>query len=224
MGLRQSTKMSQSVHGTTPPVLSALRQPSPLSFSGSTEEEFIFSPADKSHLSPSTYIAVGEVTPIVQRPSRKPSLASPSPKPPSPSRIEALIPTELLPDSLLCRSTFSALERSATTLKRLSKAVLASTSIYLAFLEQLEKVEDDLMANLSELGRWLEGGYGLSENVWEAEGGIRRMRKQQRRREREELEFMVEHSLTAVKAELKRNGLAGGGAQARFEVCSFSVA
>ena len=74
------------------------------------------------------------------------------------------------------------------------------------------------MANLGELGRWLEGGYGLNGGIWVPDGGIRQMTRQKRRRERDELEIMVEHSLKATKAELKRQGLAGGGAQARFEV------
>ena len=219
--------MPPFVHTTSPPVLSVPRQPSPLSFSGRTAEQFFLPTTNTSQPLPSTVTAdsislaastVGSTAPLIQRPRREASLASPSPRPSSPSRIEALVPTGLLPDSLLCRSTFSALEHSATILKRLSKAVLASTSIYLDFLEQFEKIEDDLMTNLSELGRWLEGGYGLSESVWEVEGGIRKMRNQQRRREREELESMVEHSLIAVKTELKRTGLAGGGAQTRFEV------
>lgn len=76
------------------------------------------------------------------------------------------------------------------------------------------------MSDLAELGRWLEGGYGLNGTIWEPEGGIRKVRRQRRRKEREEVEIMVEHSLKAAKAELKRHGLAGAGAQARFEVCS----
>jgi len=129
------------------------------------------------------------------------------------------LPIEPLPDSLLLRSTFNALDHSAATLKRLSKAVLSATSTYLALLEQVEKAEEDVFSQLGELGRWLESGYGVSgPSVWDDERGVRRVRKDARRREREEMEIMVEHGVRAVKGELKRNGLAGGGAQGRFEV------
>jgi hypothetical protein len=129
------------------------------------------------------------------------------------------IPIEPLQDSLLLRSTFNALEHTTSTLKRMSKAVLASTSSYLALLEQVEKAEDDLFAQLGDLGHWLESGYGLSEHsVWDGKVGIRKVRKGVRRREREEIEVMVEQSLRTAKSEMKRNGLAGGTAQTRFEV------
>jgi len=123
-----------------------------------------------------------------------------------------------MPDSILCRSTFAALEHSAGTLKRLAKHVVAQASSVLALLEQLETAEDELMVALGELGRWLEGGYGVTGDVWDAEGGIRKVASERRRRDREDLEVMVIHSLEAVKGEIKRQGLAGHGAQAKFEV------
>lgn len=129
------------------------------------------------------------------------------------------VPVEPLPDSLLLRSTFNALENSTSTLKRLSKSVLASSTAYLALLEQVERAEADLFSHLGQLGKWLEAGYGLSGfSIWDDEVGIRKVRLDARRREREEIEVMVEHSLRTVKGELKRNGLAGGNAQAKFEV------
>jgi len=96
---------------------------------------------------------------------------------------------------------------------------LASSTAYLALLEQVERAEADLFSHLGQLGKWLEAGYGLSGfSIWDDEVGIRKVRLDARRREREEIEVMVEHSLRTVKGELKRNGLAGGNAQAKFEV------
>lgn len=128
------------------------------------------------------------------------------------------VPTDPMPDSLLTRSTFAALEHSAGTLKRLAKHVLASSSTMFALLEQLESAEDDLLMHLGELGRWLEGGYGVTGEVWDSDGGIRKVAREKRARDREELEVMVSHSLEAVKGEIKRQGLAGHGAQTKFEV------
>jgi hypothetical protein len=125
---------------------------------------------------------------------------------------------DLLPDSLLLRSTFAALEHSASTLKRLSKSVLASTTSYLALLQQLEAVEDELFGDLGELGRWLEGGYGINDGqVWDG-AGIRKVRKDARAKEKAEIEVMVQQAVRSVKVDLKRNGLAGAGAQGKFEV------
>ncbi|GMK54362.1 hypothetical protein CspeluHIS016_0109480 [Cutaneotrichosporon spelunceum] len=129
----------------------------------------------------------------------------------------ASVPVEPLPDSLLCRSTFTALEHSAGTLKRLSKRVLDRSSEVLGLLEQIEKAEDEMLAALGTLGRWLEGGYDVKGDVWEDTIGMRKVAREKRRREREELEVMVVHSLEAVKGEIKRQGLAGDGAQSRFE-------
>ncbi|KLT42969.1 hypothetical protein CC85DRAFT_284926 [Cutaneotrichosporon oleaginosum] len=137
--------------------------------------------------------------------------------PPVQAYAAASVPAEPLPDSLLCRSTFTALEHSAGTLKRLAKHVLDRSSEVLSLLEQVEKAEDEMLATLGTLGRWLEGGYGVKGEVWEDTVGMRKVAREKRRREREELEVMVVHSLEAVKGEIKRQGLAGNGAQARFE-------
>lgn len=88
--------------------------------------------------------------------------------------------------------------------------------------EQLEKAEDDLFGALGELGRWLETGYGLQTDrqksgVWDQDG-IRKVNREKRRREREEMDVRVEQGLKDVKAHLKRRGLAGGGAQTKYEV------
>ncbi|KAK4683513.1 hypothetical protein P7C73_g6735, partial [Tremellales sp. Uapishka_1] len=186
---------------SSPPVLPIPRQPSPLSFSIEPEEHTPPPPpvAKATPPPPSVPIRHGSLMPV------------------PPVRQAASVPLELLPDSLLLRSTFSAMEHSAGTLKRLSKSVLTSTSAVLALMEQLEKAEDEFFTHLGELGRWLEGGYGLHGTIWEDDGGIRKVRAERRRREKDEMENMVEHGLQAVKAELKRQGLAGGGAQAKFE-------
>ena len=93
-------------------------------------------------------------------------------------------------------------------------------SAYTNVLEQLEKSEDELYGVLGELGRWLEGGYDVHDTgLWDPEGGVRKLRRQARRQEKEELEVMLEHSLRAIRAEIKRNGIAGGPAQGKFDVC-----
>lgn len=214
--------MSPSAFSSSPPVLPIPRHPSPLSFSVSAQDP----PSPPIPTTPQHVIIRPTPPDPTAGPSRFPegtssrtyAPVSPSFSPPSPARSEKLVPTQPLPDSLLCRSTFAALEHSAITFKRVSKSVLASTAVYLALLEQVERAEDDFLGSLGELGRWLESGYGLTGSIWEPEDGIKKMRKQQRRKEREEVEVIVDHSLKAAKAELKRNGLAGGGAQARFEV------
>lgn len=146
-------------------------------------------------------------------------LLQPSPLSETQTPAPASVPADPLPDSLLCRSTFAALEHSAGTLKRLAKHVLDRSSEVMALLEQVEKAEDEMLAAMSELGRWLEGGYGVKGEVWEDTTGMRKVAREKRRREKEDLEAMVVHSLEAVKGEIKRQGLAGNGAQARFEVC-----
>lgn len=95
---------------------------------------------------------------------------------------------------------------------------MTQASAVLALLEQLESAEDELMVALGDLGRWLEGGYGVTGDVWDAEGGIRKVASERRRRDREDLEVMIIHPLEAIKGEIKRQGLAGHGAQAKFEV------
>lgn len=131
----------------------------------------------------------------------------------------APVPSEPMPDSLLCRSTFAALEHSAGTLKRLAKTVLTASAAYVALLEQLETAEDELLSSLGELGRWLEGGYGVQGDVFDTQNGIRKVARERRAREREDLQEMVLHSLSAVKGEIKRQGLTGAGSsQHKFEV------
>jgi hypothetical protein len=168
----------------------------------------------------------------LQRALLSPTLATP--------RDTVEFPLTPLPDSLLLRATLSSLEHSTSTLKRLSKNVLASTAAVLALYEQMDKAEDELFAGLGDLGRWLEMGYGVqvaqrqtrgsgglkgshdaspqSQGVWDDEGGIRKLKREKRRREKEELEMRVEGAVQAVKGELKRQGLAGGHAHAKFEV------
>lgn len=149
------------------------------------------------------------------------SLQNGQPSPPFASRPphHAPVPSEPLPDSLLCRSTFAALEHSAGTLKRLAKTVLTASAAYVALLEQLETAEDELLSSLGELGRWLEGGYGVQGDVFDNANGIRKVARERRAREREDLQEMVLHSLSAVKGEIKRQGLTGAGSQQhRFEV------
>lgn len=220
-----------SALSSSPPVLPIPRQPSPLSFSSVSIQEPPSPPASSSsHIvsgvslssSPASSRALHSATSGPSQPNlttrRLSQQISPAARTSAHPRIDGL-PIEPLPDSLLLRSTFNALDHSAATLKRLSKAVLSATSTYLALLEQVEKAEEDVFAQLGELGRWLESGYGVSGgSVWDDERGIRQVRKDARRREREEMEIMVEHGVRAVKGELKRNGLASGGAQARFEV------
>nr|XP_019047066.1 hypothetical protein I302_03673 [Kwoniella bestiolae CBS 10118]OCF25996.1 hypothetical protein I302_03673 [Kwoniella bestiolae CBS 10118] len=239
---------SSSVPFPSPPVLPVPRQPSPLSFSsiGHSDERppspttpafsFLGTGESVSASSSSSYTASGSVLPsshitptfpnepIMTSPISNPSLESPSTSASpsvvaSSSRYPVLVPVQPSPDSLLLRSTFSALEHSTSTLKRLSKSVLNSAGVVSALEEQLERAEDDLFTALGDLGRWLENGYGLQAkgSVWDPEGGIRKVSKERRKREREDREVWVENGLKAVKAELKRQGLAGGGAQARFD-------
>ncbi|WRT64682.1 uncharacterized protein IL334_001616 [Kwoniella shivajii] len=226
----------------SPPVLPVPRQPSPLSFSSISGDGPPSPPTPASSflgagesissttssyraplLSSSLVTPTFSNEPIMTSPASGPSLSSPS-NLTSPSHASSSKPTTLVPvrpssDSLLLRSTFSALEHSTSTLKRLSKSVLTSAWVVAALAEQLERAEEDLFSALGDLGRWLENGYGLQAkgSVWDPEGGIKKVNKEKRRREREEREVWVEHGLKAVKAELKRQGLAGGGAQSRFD-------
>ncbi|OCF77035.1 hypothetical protein I204_02744 [Kwoniella mangroviensis CBS 8886] len=237
---------SNNVPFPSPPVLPVPRQPSPLSFSSIADDAGLRSPPSpptpassflgtgESVSSSSSYRAPASASasyitptfpnePIMTSPISGASITSPStinsPSPSSSSTSNVLVPVQPLPDSLLLRSTFSALEHSTSTLKRLSKSVLNTASVVAALAEQLERAEDDLFAALGDLGRWLENGYGLQAkgSVWDPEGGIRKVSKERRKREREDREVWVENGLKAIKAELKRQGLAGGGAQTRFD-------
>ncbi|UOH84167.1 hypothetical protein LQV05_000961 [Cryptococcus neoformans] len=134
---------------------------------------------------------------------------------------DTLLPIQPMPDSLLLKHTFSALDGSAITLKRFSKSVLAYAAVVHTLSEQLEKAEDDLFGAVGELGRWLEMGYGVQTDtqkggVWDQDG-IRKVNREKRRREREEMNVRVEQGLKDVKAHLKKRGLAGGGAQTKYE-------
>ncbi|ODN79614.1 hypothetical protein L202_03557 [Cryptococcus amylolentus CBS 6039] len=137
------------------------------------------------------------------------------------AQLESLLPIKPVPDSLLFKHTLSALDSSASTFKRLSKTVLAYAAVAHTLSEQLEKAEDDLFGAVAELGRWLESGYdvqikGEKSGIWE-DDGIRKINKEKRRRERVETEVRIEQGLKDVKAHLKRRGLAGGGAQNKYE-------
>ena len=87
-----------------------------------------------------------------------------------------------------------------------------------AALEAVEKAEDDLLYAIGEMSRWLEAGYGIpAADLW-SDGGVRNVRKKKWKAQRDEVQVMVSHGAANVKSELKRHGLAGAGAQARFEV------
>jgi hypothetical protein len=131
---------------------------------------------------------------------------------------ESLVPIQPYPDSLLYRSTVSQLEFSATALKRLTKAVIAHAAVYTRILDELEKADDELCSSLGELGRWLEAGFGVHGSVWDDEAGVRMIRRGRYRSKREEMEAMIDAPVKAVRGDLKRKGLAGGGAQDRYEV------
>lgn len=153
-----------------------------------------------------------------------PSEAGPSFKVPLPqSRVSRSIPIRPSPDSIVHRTTLKQLESQTVTLKRLTKTVLANLAIVSGIYEQLEKAEDELLGSLGELASWLGHGYGLKDGVWDAEAGVRGIKKEKRRREKEDLEVMVQHGVDNVRVELKRRGLAGGGATARYEVSHSSV-
>ncbi|WWD21573.1 hypothetical protein CI109_106059 [Kwoniella shandongensis] len=215
---------------SSPPLLPVPRQPSPLSFSSVGIDD----PPSPQTPASSLLVAGGDgasslssaSSSRIRQTSRAAALPvstspSPSPSPPTAARADFLVPTQPLPDSLLLKSTLSALEHSAVTLKRLSKSVLNAASAVHALAEQLEKAEDDLFVSLGDLGRWLESGYGVQNKyqagIWDTETGIRKVNREKRRRERETMEVWVENGVKAVKSELKRQGLAGGGAHARYE-------
>lgn len=127
------------------------------------------------------------------------------------------VPTTPLPDSLVYRSTLSSLESSATTLKRLTKAVLAQAAVYSAMLEQMEKAEDEFLGSLGDLGRYLEGGFEVPGDIWTRED-VRGMRREEWKDKRDQLEGVLTSAVRAVKGDLKRQGLAGSGAQDRYDV------
>jgi len=151
------------------------------------------------------------------------SIQGVAPPPSQPPTLKGISETPILPikpqpDSPILRTTLSDLEKQASTLKRLSKSVLASTAGYLSLLDHLEKAEDELFASLGELGGWLETGFGIPGGIWSEEGGIRKVRRDRRKTERDEIEGLVKRGLEAVKGDMKRKGVAGGGAQAKYAV------
>ncbi|KAI9636316.1 putative GTPase activating protein for Arf-domain-containing protein [Dioszegia hungarica] len=201
---------------SSPPSLPIVRQPSPLSFSV-TSEDHSTPPSPSSH-SGSSLPQIGFSEPNLPGPSRIRRVPSPTPISP-PFRVgngEGPVPTAPLPDSILYRSTLAHLETSTSTLKRLSKSVLNHSSVLIAVLEAVEKAEEEFLLVLGELGRYLEGGFGVAGGIW-AEDGVRKVRKERWKGQREEVRGMVEQGVAGMKGDLKRWGLAGGGTQARFE-------
>ena len=128
------------------------------------------------------------------------------------------MPIKPLPDSLIYRTTLKQLESQTVTLKRLSKTVLSNLATVSGIYDQLDSAEDELMGSLGELSRWLGHGYGLQPGVWDEDRGVREVRREKRKRQKEDLEVMVHQSVENVRGELKRRGLAGGGATAKYEV------
>jgi hypothetical protein len=148
-----------------------------------------------------------------------------SPNPPNggfkvpalPSRAER-VPIRPSPDSIVHRTTLKQLESQTVTLKRLTKTVLANLAVVTGIYEQLDRAEDELLGSLGELATWMGHGYGLNDGVWDQDVGVRRVKREKRKREKEDLEVMVTQGVDNVRSELKRRGLAGGGATARYEV------
>lgn len=136
------------------------------------------------------------------------------------SRVSRSIPIAPAPDSIVHRTTLKQLESQTVTLKRLSKAVLANLAIVTGIYEQLDRAEDELLGSLGEMATWLGHGYGIKDGIWEEDVGVRKIKREKRRREKEDLEVMVQNGVENVRGELKRRGLSGGGATAKFEVCS----
>jgi hypothetical protein len=95
--------------------------------------------------------------------------------------------------------------------------VLNHSSVLIAALEAVEKAEEEFLLVLGELGRYLEGGFGVAGGIW-AEDGVRKVRRERWKGQREAVRGRVEQGVAGMKGDLKRWGLAGGGTQARFEV------
>ena len=129
------------------------------------------------------------------------------------------IPIRPSPDSIVHRTTLKQLESQTVTLKRLTKTVLANLAVVSGICEQLDRAEDELLGSLGELATWMGHGYGLQDGVWDADVGVRQVKREKRKREKEDLEVMVAQGVDNVRSELKRRGLAGGGATSRYEVC-----
>lgn len=197
--------------GAAPPLLPLPRQPSPLSLSSAGHGEY-FIPSDRSSPVPSVFESEQSTSHFSQ--------AGPSLLPSSSSHADVgdRVPIRSQPDSLIYRTTLKQLESQTVTLKRLAKHVLANLAVMSSVYEQLDKAEDELLGSLGGMSRWLGQGYGLAEGVWDEDVGVRKVRRERRKREKEDLEVMVQQSVDNVRGELKRRGLAGGGATARYEV------
>jgi hypothetical protein len=128
------------------------------------------------------------------------------------------IPIRPSPDSIIHRTTLKQLESQTVTLKRLTKTVLANLAVVTGIYEQLDRAEDELLGSLGELATWMGHGYGLKDGIWDPDVGVRGVKKEKRKREKEDLEVMVAQGVDNVRGELKRRGRAGGGATARYEV------
>ena len=135
-----------------------------------------------------------------------------------PGSVQERVPIKPVPDSLIYRTTLKQLESQTVTLKRLSKTVLSNLATVSGIYDQLDSAEDELMGSLGELSRWLGHGYGLQAGVWDEERGVRDVRREKRKRQKEDLEVMVHQGVENVRGELKRRGLAGGGATSKYEV------
>lgn len=212
-----------------PPVLPVPRYPSPLSLgmdtlgvdliNGGSGRRSIYS--NTSSPVPSVF----ESDELESSSNTRPSSSIQYPQPPSndgfkvphlPSRER--MPIRPSPDSIIHRTTLKQLESQTVTLKRLTKTVLANLAVVAGIYEQLDRAEDEMLGSLGELATWMGHGYGLKDGVWDPESGVRRVKREKRKREKEDLEVMVLQGVDNVRGELQRRGLAGGGATAKYEV------
>lgn len=174
---------------------------------------------------PSPLASPDSLASSVPFPSSAEAARMPPPPPPVPTKQSTLLPVEPLPDSLLLRSTFSALDHSAHHLKKLSKAVLAASATVLSLYSQLEAAEDEMFSSLGDLASFLDIGNGrigtgIEDGVF-GELGVKSWKRAERRREREAMDKLVVETVTKLKGDVKAHalGLAGSqGAQARFDV------
>ncbi len=84
-------------------------------------------------------------------------------------------------------------------------------------IEQMQKAEDEFLGSLGDLGRYLEGGFEVPGDIWIRED-VRVMRREEWKDKRDQLEGVLTSAVRAVKGDLKRQGLAGSGAQDRYDV------
>lgn len=233
---------TSSATSAAPPVLPLPRQPSPLSFSSAGhghghDDHYFLQPSNRSSPVPSVFESDDRSSEISdgnnaylqphshsQGGRAASSSSSTSIIIPGPAGEGAAgggqgkIPIEPVPDSLIYRTTLKQLESQTVTLKRLSKTVLSNLATVSGIYDQLDSAEDELMGSLGELSRWLGHGYGLRPGVWDEDRGVKEVRREKRKRQKEDMEVMVHQSVENVRGELKRRGLAGGGATAKYEV------